>query len=240
MKRETFVTVLSVVLSFTSITLLSGQSANDAAGNSRLQQQFASLKRTMAQNKAKLKNYQWVESTELSVKGKLKKEQQNSCHYGPDGRVQKTAIGVAAPQKEPPGGLRGKIVRRKTDEMEDYMDRLKSLISRYVPPDSSRVQSAYQAGKAHLDLSSAGSTSLAFTDYYKQGDRVTIGFDSASKRITTYDVQTYLDGPKDVVTLSNQFAQLPDHTNYVQQTTLTSKSKEIEIKTTNSDYTRID
>jgi len=239
MKFHTLTIFLTAVVSV-AVTASDSQTAGSAAGQGDLKQKFAALKQSMAENKARLRKYQWIESTEVSIKGDVKKDQQKACHYGPDGTVQKTPIGPPpAPAKEPPGGLRGKVVTKKVDEMKDYMDRLKGLISHYVPPDSQKMQSAFQAGNANLNQSSAGTASLSFTNYYKQGDKVTVSFDSASKKLTSYDVETYLDGPKDVVTLSNQFASLPDNSNYLQQTILTSKSKQIEIKTTNSDYTPI-
>jgi hypothetical protein len=235
MKTRMFAIVLSVLCIARTASSWQTETGNQA----ELKQRFAALKQALAENKARLRKYQWIENTELSVKGDRKKDQQNACHYGPDGSVQKTPIGPPPESKDPPGGLRGKIAKKKIGEMKDYMDRLKGLISHYVPPDPQRIQSSYQVGKENLNLSSGGQAAFTFSDYYKQGDKVTIGFDSASKRLTSYDVETYLDGPKDVVTLSNQFATLPDNTNYLQQTTLTSKSKEIEIQTTNSDYTKI-
>jgi hypothetical protein len=179
-----------------------------------------------------------LETTQVSVKGEVKKTEQKACHYGPDGKVVKTSIGpVPAPPKSLPRGLRGRVVEKKTDEMKDYMDRLKGLISHYVPPDPSRMQTSAQAGKANLDVSSAGISSLSFADYYKPDDKVSIAFDSEAKKLRGYDVDTYLDDPKnDIVTLKNQFASLPDGTNYLQQTVLDSKGKQIQITTTNSDY----
>jgi len=213
---------------------LQGQATRDT--QLEVKQRFAELKQAMAQNRAKLRNYAWTETTDLSIKGDTKKDVQKACHIGPDGKVVKTQLGLLEAPKELPGGLRGKVAKKKLQEMKDYTDRLKSLIGHYVPPDPQRMQASFQAGKAKLDVSSAGVTSLTFNDYYKQGDSLAISFDTASKKLTGYDVNTYLDGPKDVVTLANQFSVLPDDTNYLQQTILTSKSKEIQIKTTNSDY----
>jgi hypothetical protein len=49
-------------------------------------------------------------------------------------------------------------------------------------------------------------------------------------------VNTYLDDPKDAVTLAIQFASLPDSTNYVQKTVLDATAKNLVVTTTNSDY----
>jgi hypothetical protein len=228
---------IALTTAFAIIALAPNKSARGDAPTD-LQKHFTALKQSITENKTKLRKYQWIETTEVSLKGDVKKDLQNACHFGPDGTVQKTPIGPPpAPPKEPPGGLRGRVVKKKTDEMKDYMDRLKALIGHYAPPDPEKLQSAFQAGNANLNLSSGGPASLTFTNYYKQGDKVTFAFDSSSKKLLSYGVDTYLDGPKDVVTLSNQFAALPDSTRYLQQSTITSKSKEIQITRTNSDYT---
>jgi len=208
-----------------------------AGGKQALQQRLAELKQQMAANRAALKKYQWVETTQVSIKGETKKVEQKACHYGPDGQVAKAAIGTPEAPKEPPGGLRGRVVKKKVAEMKDYMSRLQALIGHYVPPEAERLQTSFQAGKANLNRSSSGLASLSFGDYYKPGDKIALGFDTTAKTLRSFDVNSYLDGPEDTVTLASQFSSLPDGTNFVQRTVLTSKSKETTITTTNSDYT---
>ena len=70
-----------------------------------------------------------------------------------------------------------------------------------------------RVGKAHVD-SSGGVATVTFDDFYKQGEKLSLAFGTASKEIRSYDVITYLVDPKDVVTLNNQFASLTDGTNY--------------------------
>jgi len=212
----------------------------DDAKKEFLQQQVAELKRSIAANRASLQKYQWTETTEVDVKGDTKKTEQKLCQYGPDGKVQKTPLG---PPPEPPKarrGVRGRIIAKKADEMKDYMERLKSLIGHYVPPNHEKLQEVFQTGKANLNASSGGVASLVFTDYYKPGDKVTFAFDTAAKKIQSFTVHTYLDDPKtDIVSLSANWGSLADGTNYVSQADLVSESKHIEIKTANSKYQKI-
>ena len=225
-------TGLSLTLTLAPLSL-----AQNPMGKEALQSKMAELKTSMAANKAKLQKYQWVESTTVSLKGEVKKDVESLCHYGPDGKVVKTPLGPpAAPPKEK-GGLRGKIVEKKKAEMGDYVERMKSLIGRYVPPDAEAMQAAFKAGKASLVPGGAsGETSLIFTDYVKPGDKVTLVIDSATKKIQSYIVNTYLDDPKDVVNLNVKFDSLADGTNHVAQTVLQSVEKQLEITTTNSNY----
>ena len=133
----------------------------------------------------------------------------------------------------------GKVVAKKMAEMQDYMDRLKSLMSHYAPPDPQKIQAAMQAGTANLNMT-RGTATLTLQNYYKAGDQVVFAFDVATKRLASFNVNTYLDDPeKDVVTMTNQFASLPDGTNHVQQTVVNATAKQIQIRTTNSGYSLV-
>jgi hypothetical protein len=63
--------------------------------NSELQQKLAAVKQAAAENKQKLLQYQWTETTQLTLKGDPKPPTKNLCQYGPDGKVQKTAYAEA-------------------------------------------------------------------------------------------------------------------------------------------------
>jgi hypothetical protein len=224
---------IALLIGVTGSLSLWGQAPN---GSNQQPQPIGQLKESLAANQAKLKTYQWTQTTDVSIKGKTRKDEQAQCRYGADGKVQKTPIGPPAEPKDPPRGLKGRIVEKKAGEMKDYMDRLKALISHYAPPDPQKIQAAKQAGQASLS-NSAGLATITVQNYYKQGDQVAFSFDTAAKRIASYDVNTYLDDPKkDVVSLTNQFASLPDGTNYLHQTVLKAQEKQIQITTTNSGY----
>ena len=227
----------------TSILILAAAAAlwsqEPAGGKAALQQRLSELKASVAANQAKLKKYQWLQTTKVSIKGETKKQEQWQCRYGPDGKVQKTPVGTPPEPKAPPGGLRGKIVAKKVGEMKEYSDRLKSLVGHYAPPDPQKMQAAAKAGRANLNLASDVAT-LTFTDYYKPGDKVAFTFDTATKKLTNYTVNTYLDDPKkDIVTVTNQFASLPDETNYLHETVVDATGKELNITTTNEGHSLI-
>ncbi len=202
----------------------------------KLQQKVAAVKQSIADNQKKLHRYQWRETTQLALKGDDKPPTQALCQYGPDGKVQKTAIG--APPPPPSGGrVKQRVIAKKKEEMKDYMGQVKSLLGMYVPPDPDRMQQALQSGKVSLIPNpSSGVTKIAFKDYAQSGDQMTISFDTATKKVTSVKVNTYMDDPKDAVTLTVHFASLPDGTNYVQQSVLNATAKKLVVTTTNSDY----
>jgi hypothetical protein len=202
-----------------------------------LQQKLAAVKQAAAENKQKLRQYQWTETTQLNLKGEAKPATEKLCQYGPDGQVQKTAIG--APPPSPSGGrLKQRVVEKKKGEMMDYMDDVKNVLAMYVPPDPQRMEQAFQAGKVSLNPA-GGDVNLIFTDYAQPGDRMTLTFNTASKKITALSVNTYMGDAKDAVTLQVQMASLPDGTNFAQRTILNATAKQLIVTTTNSNYQRL-
>jgi hypothetical protein len=220
------------------LVLVAPAFSRQAGANPELQQKVAALKQSVAQNQQSLHQYTWTETMDTIFKGETKSTKQSQCQYGPDGKVQKMEI-AKTPPPEKKRGLKGKVIEKKTDEMRDYMERVGSLIKRYVPPEGSQMQESFQAGKAALQPSGDGIVTLVFADYAKPGDTVKLTFDAAAKKIRGYDVNTYLDAPADVVTLKVVFENLPDGTNYVAQTILDATAKQIQIRNTSSGYNKL-
>jgi hypothetical protein len=207
------------------------------AQNAELQEKLAAVKQVAAENKQQLHQYQWIETTQLTLKGDQKPPTQNSCVYGPDGQVQKTPIGP--PPQQPSGGrLKERIIEKKKEEMKDYMQDVKGVLAMYVPPDPQRMQQAYQAGNVALNPA-PGAVNLVFTNYAQPGDKMTLTFDTAAKKITSLNINTYMGEEKDAVTLQVQMGSLPDGTNYVQQTVLNATAKQLVVTTTNSNYQKM-
>jgi len=205
--------------------------------NPELQQKLAAVKAVAAENKQQLRQYQWTETIQLTLKGDEKPPTQNLCQYGPDGQVQKTPIGP--PPEQPSGGrVKQRIIAKKKAEMKDYMGEVKGLLSMYVPPDPQRMEQAYQAGKFALNPL-PGALNFVFTDYAQPGDRMTVTFDTTAKKITSLDINTYMDETKDTVTLHVQMATLPNGPNYAQQTILSAAAKKLVVTTTNSNYQKL-
>ena len=227
-----------VVGSFT-ITLSAVQAnAAPQAGATAKQEKIAQIKESAARNQAALRQYTWTENTQISLKGEVKKQQVNQCQYGPDGQVQKTLIS-SSPSQQPSGRrLKEHVVEKKVDEMKDYMQSVAALIHQYVPPDPQKIQAAAAAGNVSVSPQ-AGLLSLVIKNYAEPQDSVTLGFNTAAKKIGTYSVQSYLGQEKDAVTLNVTFATLPDGTSYPQQTVLDATAKQIQVTTTSSNYRKL-
>ncbi len=214
--------------------------AQMGGGNADLQQKVAALKQSAAENQKRLHQYQWVETTQVALKGEQKSSSQKLCSYGPNGQVQKVPIGEPQQQQQigRQGRLKERVVEKKKEEMQDYMQDVKSVISLYVPPNPQKIQAAFQAHNVSI-VPGGGAVQLVFKNYAQPGDQMTITFEPAAKKIQSLNVNTYMGQAKDVVTLAVQFASLPDGTNYAQQTVLDATAKQIQVTTTNSQYSKL-
>jgi hypothetical protein len=251
MRRDSTCPMFLVALTTMLVAALATSAVAQAAGggNSELQQKVAALKQSAQENQQRLHQYTWTETQQLTLKGDAKPPKQFQCQYGPDGKVQKTPVGDTSqqPQQEQ-GGRRGRndgalkqrVVEKKTAEMKDYMGQVQSVISLYVPPNPQRMQQAFQQHKVSIASGTEpGITNLVFKDYAQPGDQMTVSFNTAVKKISNINVNTYLDDPKQVVTLAVKFAELPDGTNYVQQSVLNATAKELMVTTTNANYAKL-
>ena len=205
----------------------------------------AALKQSMAASQKQLRQYEWIETTIISMKGEEKSRKQQRCYYGADGKVQKVPIdsGQAAQQSSGGGGRRRgggrvkeSIVENKKEGIQDYMEQAAGLIHQYVPPNPELIEKSKAAGKVATRPGAAGQVGLDFNDYLKPGDRLSVELDGANNRLLGLNVASYLESPEDVVTLAVQFATLPDGTSYTAQTTLDAKAKNIRVVTQNSGH----
>jgi hypothetical protein len=204
------------------------------AQDSAAQERLSAVKQAMAANAQQLRKYQWVETTQVTLNGEQKPPMQNSCQYGPDGQVQKAPLG---PPPQPPSGgpLMKRIIEKKQAEMKQYMGEVKSLLAQYLPPDPQKMQQSKQAGNLSINPG-ANSVNLIFKNYVQSGDHLTLTFDTAAKKVSSVNINTFMGDTQDAVTLQVQMASLPDGTNYAQQTVLNATAKNLLVVTTNSNY----
>lgn len=219
---------------------------NPPQGNTSFQERITALKESLAKNQAALKAYTWTETTEISLNGEVKKTELKQCQYGPDGKVQKTPLPSENAQAQQEPGRRERLLKKavvdhKVEELKDYLEKATALVHEYVPLDHEKVQAAQAAGKIEIGPPTAdGIATLTITDYVKSGDKVVLGFDTTAKNLRSYQVQSYVEKPKDDdVTLNVAFASLPNGVNYPQQETLNIEAKKLGVKITNSGYTKI-
>jgi hypothetical protein len=150
-KKSTTSTLVSVggqLMILSALAFLASITA--VAQNVEVLQKLIAVKEAAAENKQKLHQYQWIETTQLTLKGDTKPSSQKLCQYGPDGQVQKTPIGP--PPEQPSGGrLKKRIIEKKKGEMQEYMEEVKGVLSMYVPPEPPKMEQVNQAGNFSLN-----------------------------------------------------------------------------------------
>lgn len=216
------------------------QADGGGAMKAMVQQKLEAIKTSSAENQKKLHQYTWTETSSITANGREMPARVSNCFYGPDGKVHKTPIGdsssTASSGNRGGGRIMQRIKEKKAAEMKDYMQQVGGIVKMYVPPAPERMQKAFQAHKVSFNKT-GGRVDLVFHDYALPGDSMTVDFDTASKKIRSLSVKSYLDTPQNPVTLTVNFATLPDGTSHPSRTTLDARGKDIvEVVNVNSNY----
>src|SRR5271169_4007623 len=90
-------------------------------------ERVAALKASLAASQAMLKQYEWIETTVISLKGDEKSRKQQRCYYGADGGLQKVDVSQSPEAAKKPG-LRGLIAEKKKGELTDYIENAVRLV----------------------------------------------------------------------------------------------------------------
>jgi len=205
------------------------------AQNQQLEEKLMALKQNQANNKQKLAQYTWTETETISVKGSVKDTKVYTVQMV-NGQQQKTEVSnQQAQQSGREGRLKERAVAHAKDEYTQYGQSIAALAKQYTTPDPDKLMQAKQAGNISL-VPGQGTVALVIKNYVKQGDSVTFTLDPQSKQMQNVKVASYLNDPKDAVTISAEFAQLPDGTNHVASTLINGVSKQLTVNDANSNY----
>jgi len=207
-------------------------------------QMVAALKQNLAESQKRLRQYEWIETTAISLKGEEKSRKQQRVYYGADGKLTKLPLGEPPAQAAPQGGGRGrgrgrlkaKVVENKKNEIQEYMEKAAALIQQYVPPNPAQIQKAKDADHMLLRPQPEGKVRVEFRDYVQPNDQMAIDVDAKAALLSALTVATYLEKQEDAVTLNVRFATLADGTSYTAETALEAKAKNIRVVVENSGH----
>ena len=205
------------------------------AQSQQLEEKLMALKQNQAVNKQKLAQYTWTETETISLKGEVKDTKTYTVQMV-NGQQQKTETSNQQAQE---GGREGRlkehVVAKKNEEYQEYGQSIGALAKQYTTPNPDALMKAKQAGNISLSPGQ-GTVALVIKNYVKQGDSVTFTIDPQSKQLQNVRVASYLNDPKDAVTISAEYAQLPDGTNHVASTLINGESKQLTVNDVNSNY----
>ena len=175
------------------------------------------------------------------MKGNVKDTKMFQVHLGPDGKPQKVEMENMPQSSGPHGGpLMRHVEKKKKGEYEEYGEEIRTLAQQYAQPDPERLQQAFQQGNLMLGSGGApGEVKMVITNYVKPNDKVMLFFNREAKAIQSLQIQSYLNDPNDRVTISAQYAQLPDGTNHMSAMQINGVSKYLRVTTQNSNYQKM-
>jgi hypothetical protein len=118
---------------------------------------------------------------------------------------------------------------------------MKALAQQYVPPDGTLLQQAFAQGNILMGPTGGGpnEVQLVIHNYLKAQDSMTLVFDKAQKHLLRVQIASYMNDPKDAMTLTVQFSRLPDGTNHVSNLVIEGVSKQLNIAIQNSNYQHV-
>ena len=223
-------------------SILTAWSAGGSAQTAQSPDQVvAGLKQNLAESQKRLRQYEWIETTVVSLKGEEKSRKQQRVYYGADGKLIKLPIG-AAPASKPAapsgrgGRLKERIVENKKEDMQDYMEQAAALIHKYVPPTPALIQQAKDAGNLSVKPSPDGKVRAEFRNFVQKADLMAIDADAKALQLLGVNIATWMEKPEDAVTLDVRYATLPDGTSYAAKTTLDAKAKNITVVIDNTGH----
>jgi hypothetical protein len=225
MKKLNVVLILFLMIGIPKIT---------AQGDTKAE--VAMIKKNLAESKANMKKYEWIETTKFFVNGEQKSAKQKQCYYAVDGKLTKVDIGGGTEEKKK-GGLRGKIIENKKEEMSDYAKKAIAKIQTYLPPSSEKIQKVYGAGKTTVQILEPNTKfKLNFPDYNETGDNLAVSINKPKQKIMAIDVSTAVDDSKEKVVFNITYSDLPDGTQYAATTKLDAPAKDLKIVIENSGF----
>jgi|SRR5664279_563228 len=241
MTRSQMLTLKQITLALTvavvSMVALTGATA--VAQSPQMEEKLMVIKQAQQANKQKLAQYTWQETETISIKGNVKDTKVYQVQMV-NGQPQKNLLND---QKAQSGGREGRvkerIIDKETQEYEQYGQQIGALAKQYTTPDPERLMQAKQQGNISLQIGGNGTVSLVIKNYIKPGDSMTMTINEQIHSPVSVQVNSYLNDPKDAVTISAQFAQLPDGTNHVATTQIDGVSKHLGINEQNSNYQRM-
>jgi hypothetical protein len=192
---------------------------------------IATLKQSLTANQKRLMEYQWIETTKVTLNNEEKSKTQKACRYDANGQLIKQDLAKPA-EPSSPRGPRGRASTKKEQQLTDYMQRATMMVQEYVPPDIRRIETA-RAGGMMVKPTATG-VQLWMGNYLKPRD--TIAIEMKGDKIERIHVDTYLDSDDDKVTLDANFTSLPDGTNYASQIGLVAAKKGLLVMVENSNY----
>jgi hypothetical protein len=232
--RAKMMSLCAVACGFLSAAVLMAQKSDTREDFVR--KKLAAVEKFAAENQASLRRYTWKETVRFLLKDEIRSTWDFSCRYGPDGKIVRTAVGPP-----PPGTTAGPFAPRTNrgesrEDLEVTMGKVRMVVAMYVPPETAKLEQAFQAGRVRTEKPIHGEALLRVADYARPGDTALLDFRTDQRRLVRLQVSSYLDDPSQAVTIDVRYATLPDGTNYPETIEVAEQSAAMRVMIVGSDY----
>ncbi|RNC68225.1 MAG: hypothetical protein ED859_10795 [Desulfuromonadales bacterium] len=208
------------------------------AGEPTAAERVIAVKAHLAESQTVLRQYQWVETTSVSVKGVEKSRTQKVCSYDADGVVRKVPV-------NPQDLSRRDNLARQLDNAEMNkegitvdMESAKRLVHTYIPLNPNGLQEVVDKGKLSFNETDPGKQGrLTIRDFLKRGDQVDLDLEMSSNRPLSLNINSYFDDAKNErVTLAVTFGSLYGRATFAREIVLNAAEKKLNVTVRNTDY----
>jgi len=204
-----------------------------------IQEKVDAIKKAFQESQAKLRGFQWIQTTTVAINGEVKKTKTAQCYYGAEGTLVKVPLSESPPEGDDhERGLRGRIKEEEKKHLKEYMRNAEDLLKQYLPPNPALIQQAKDAGNASIRIIEPGVlAALDIHNYLNQGDLLSFEFNLADNRIVGISVVATMGQNQDPVTVNIIMGAFPDGTQYMAQTVLSAPAKNLVVTIDNAGYT---
>ena len=212
--------------------------ASSAHAQGTVQERVAALKTKLAENAAAQRAYTWIETTQVELNDEVKSTSAASCKYAA-GSAKPVCTPVGAPPAPPKvrGPLRKAIAKGKIEDLKAYMDSVKTLIAKYVPPQQELIQKAQGRGDVAVAPNpSNGTVKVTVSNYLQRGDAVAVVMRQTNNNLAKIDVTTWLNDPSAAVSLTVDMVTLPNGVTFPEKKVLRADAKGIVVIITSSNF----
>jgi hypothetical protein len=203
-------------------------------------QRVAALKSHLADNQAFLQQYEWLETTTISLKGEVTSRTLQHCSYDADGSVRKVPFNPVAPEHKRFTKQRDKIIEVKKGELTKYMQEAVNLIHQYIPLNPNGIQAALDEGKLMYGDSDPGKKGqLTIRNFLIRGDYVSLDMELTNNRPLLLKVNSFLDTEGVPAIFSATFESLYGNATFIREAVFYANDLGLKISVQNSDFNKI-
>jgi hypothetical protein len=204
-------------------------------------QQVVALKARLAEDQAVLRQYEWLETTTISIKDEIKLRQLRHCSYDVNGTLRKVPFNPAAPEYKR-FKLYDKIEINEENyngELTKYMQEAVHLLHQYVPLNPNGIKAVADEGKLLFCVSDPGKQGqLTIRDFLVRGDYVSLDMDLVNNRPLSLKISSFLNTEGVPAFLSVTFGSLYGTATFVREAEFDARNIGLKISIKNSDFNK--